>query len=83
MHNPSGRILFGLAMTGLLTLAGTAGATSYTWIGPVNGNWTNAANWDPPGFTNGVGDVGYFTNGAQAVIDNAAGQPTRTNARKP
>ena len=79
MHKTIGRILFGLAMTILLTVAGKAGAGTYTWKGPVNGNWTNAANWDPTGFTNGVGDMCYFTNGAQAVIDNAAGQPTRTN----
>jgi hypothetical protein len=60
-------------MTVLLTLAGTAGATSYTWSGPAWGNWTNANNWSPSGFSNRVVDVCIVNSGGQLQINNTNG----------
>lgn len=73
MQKAIGRIRVGLAMTVLLFLAGMAGATSYTWSGPANGNWTNAANWSPSGFANAVGDVCDVNSGGTPQINNANG----------
>lgn len=51
------KILSSAVLSGVfLAISGTAHATSYTWVGPDNAPWNNAANWSPKGVPT-VGDT--------------------------
>lgn len=60
------RPIVSIGAVSIATLIANAGAPTHTWLNPVNGNWTDPANWDAgsvPGVTSEVllGLVGAYT----------------------
>jgi hypothetical protein len=56
-------------------MIGSAQAVTYTWTGAVDGNWTNAANWDangvPVDFNPATSGLGFQSSTSDRIVINA------------
>lgn len=58
-----------LAALVILTIAGTAGATDYTWTGNTSGVWTTTSNWSPgSGYPNAATDTVLFSGANNPAV---------------